>query len=74
MEYRIEYDFANRGAWGGAKTLSISIPLLYEEKKTKKLALRTYKAIKRSYGKQISAIRLYDSKNMMIKGERYGRR
>lgn len=74
MEYRIEYDFANRGAWGGAKTLSIAIPLLYEEKKTKRLALRTYKAIKRSYGKQINAIRLYDSKNMMIKGERYGRR
>lgn len=74
MEYRIEYDFANRGAWGGAKTLSIAIPLLYEEKKTKRLALITYKAIKRSYGKQINAIRLYDSKNMMIKGERYGRR
>jgi len=74
MEYRIEYDFANRGDWGGAVTLSVSIPLVYEEKKTKKLALRTYKAVKRLYGKQLSAIRLYDSKNMMIKGERYGRR
>ena len=74
MEYRIEYDFANRGDWGGAVTLSVSIPLVYEEKKTKKLALRTYKAVKRLYGRQISAIRLYDSKNMMIKGERYGRR
>ena len=74
MEYKIEYDFANRGDWGGAVTLSISVPLVYEEKKTKKLALRTYKAVKRLYGKQISAIRLYDSKNMMIKGERYGRR
>ena len=73
MEYRIEYDFAERGAWGGAKTLSISIPLLYEEKKTKRLALKTYKAIKRAYGKQISAIRLYDGKTM-IKGKRYGRR
>ena len=74
MEYRIEYDFANRGDWGGAVTLSIAIPLVYEEKKTKKLALRTYKTVKRLYGRQISAIRLYDSKNMMIKGERYGRR
>ena len=73
MEYRIEYDFANRGAWGGAKTLSISIPLLYEEKKTKRLALRTYKSVKRIYGRKLSAIRLYEDKTM-IKGERYGRR
>lgn len=74
MEYRIEYDFAKRGAWGGAKTLSIAIPLLYEEKKTKRLALKTYKAIKRVYGKRLSAIRLYGVDNTMIKGKRYGRR
>ena len=74
MEYRIEYDFANRGDWGGAITLSITIPLMYEEKKTKRLALKTYKTVKRLYGRQISAIRLYDDKNTMIKGKRYGRR
>ena len=74
MEYRIEYDFAERGAWGGAKTLSISIPLLYEEKKTKRLVLRTYKAIKKSYGRKLTAIRLYGVDNTMIKGKRYGRR
>ena len=73
MEYRIEYDFANRGAWGGAVTLSISIPLVYEEKRTKRLALRTYKAIKKSYGKKLTAIRLYEDKTM-IKGKRYGRK
>lgn len=73
MEYRIEYDFANRGDWGGAVTLTIAIPLLYEEKKTKKLASKTYKTIKRLYGRQISAIRLYEGKTM-IKGERYGRK
>lgn len=70
MEYRIEYDFANRGDWGGAVTLTIAIPLLYEEKKTKKLALKTYKTIKRLYGRLISAIRLYEGKTM-LKGERY---
>ena len=74
MEYRIEYDFANRGDWGGAVTKSISIPLVYEDKKTKRLALKTYKTVKRLYGRQINAIRLYDDKNMMIKGERYGRK
>ena len=74
MEYRIEYDFAKRGAWGGDITVSIAIPLVYEEKRTKRLALKTYKSVKRLYGRQLSAVRLYDSKNMMIKGERYGRR
>lgn len=73
MEYRIEYDFAERGAWGGAVTLTIAIPLVYEEKRTERLALRTYKAIKRSYGKKLTAIRLYKDK-AMIKGKRYGRR
>ena len=73
MEYRIEYDFAKRGAWGGGSTLSISIPLIYEEKKTKRLALRTYKSVKRLYGRQLSAVRLYEDRTM-IKGERYGRR
>lgn len=74
MEYRIEYDFADRGAWGGTKTLSISIPLLYEEKQTKRLVLRTYKAIKKSYGKKLTAIRLYGVDNTMIRGKRYGRK
>ena len=73
MEYRIEYDFAERGPWGGAVTLSISIPLVYEEKRTEKLALRTYKAIKKCYGRKLTAILLYKN-NAMIKGKRYGRK
>ena len=73
MKDYTKYDFANRGDWGGAVTKSISIPLVYEDKKTKRLALKTYKAVKRLYGRQISAIRLYEGKTM-LKGERYGRR
>lgn len=73
MEYRIEYDFAKRGAWGGDITLSIAIPIVYDEKKTKKFAFKTYKSVKRVYGKQLSAVRLYEG-GTMLKGKRYGRR
>ena len=73
MAYRIEYDFAERGPWGGAVTLSISIPLVYEEKRTAKLALSTYKAVKKRYGRKLTAIMLYKN-NSMIKGKRYGRK
>ena len=63
MEYRLEYDVV-RGSF--SSTIVSGFPIVFDEKKVRKMALKNYRMAKRLF--KPVAIRLYRN-GVMVKGE-----